>query len=95
MRHIGEQIMILEDITCYALYAAVNLYLCFYLYLYSFVFVLLYMLLYLLVNSFSKAVIPLTAASKIGCMDTLRDYGIQKRDLFKPFRRERNEQKTL
>ena len=59
-----------------------------YLYLY-------FLFLYLLVNSFLKAVISLTAASKIGCMDTLRDYGIQKRDLFKPFRRERNEQKTL
>ena len=34
------------------------------------------------VNTFSEAVIPLRAAGKIGCMDTLRDYGIQKRDLF-------------
>ena len=73
------------------------------------------------VNTFSEAVIPLRAAGKIGCMDTLRDwlyiihctyivyvyivyYAIhghieglweQKRDLFKPFRWQRNEQKTL
>ena len=67
-------------------------------------------------NSFSRAVIPPTAANKIGCMDTLRDllyiihctlyryYTIhghieelweQKRDLFKPFRWQQNEQKTL
>ena len=37
------------------------------------------------VNSFSRAVIPPTAANKIGCMDTLRDYGTPKRDLLKHF----------
>ena len=37
------------------------------------------------VNTFSEAVIPLRAAGKIGCMDTLRDYGTPKRDLLKHF----------
>ena len=39
----------------------------------------------LFVNSFSRAVILPTAANKIGCMDTLRDYGTPKRDLLKHF----------
>ena len=37
------------------------------------------------VNSFSRAVILPTAANKIGCIDTLRDYGTPKRDLLKHF----------